>query len=208
MNYKLVELHIIGIIIPSIVIIYKLAGYTLIILWVITLYCLVVYLKNNSYKIKDIFLFKEITYKNLKLILFRWIIISLCLTAFTYYLFPEKFLFLQKNNPNFIWLLFIFYPFFSALPQEFIFCTFFFKRYKNIINPNYIPVMSALFFTFSHFFFINLIAPTLSIFAGLIFAHTYKKTNSLALVTLEHSLYGNTLFYIGLGYYFWGGSVN
>jgi hypothetical protein len=48
MNYKLVELLIIGIIIPSIVIIYKLAGYTLIILWVITLYCLVVYLKKSK----------------------------------------------------------------------------------------------------------------------------------------------------------------
>ena len=134
MNYKLVELLIIGIIIPSIVIIYKLAGYTLIILWVITLYCLVVYLKNNSYKIKDIFLFKEVNRKNLRLILFRWIIISICLTFFTYHFFPDKFLFLQKNNPNFIWLLFIFYPFFSALPQEFIFCTFFFNRYKNRNN--------------------------------------------------------------------------
>jgi|TARA_B110000444_G_C18785671_1_gene569833 hypothetical protein len=208
MNFKVIELIIIGIVIPSIVIIYKLAGYTLIILWIISLYCLVIHIKYNRNKIKDIFLFKEVNRKNLRLILFRWIIISICLTFFTYHFFPDKFLFLQKNNPNFIWLLFIFYPFFSALPQEFIFCTFFFNRYKNIITPAYTPIMSALFFTFSHFFFINLIAPTLSIFAGLIFAHTYRKTNSLALVTLEHSLYGNTLFYIGLGYYFWGGSIN
>jgi len=208
MNFKVIELIIIGIVIPSIVIIYKLAGYTLIILWIISLYCLVIHIKYNRNKIKDIFLFKEVNRKNLRLILFRWIIISICLTFFTYHFFPDKFLFLQKNNPNFIWLLFIFYPFFSALPQEFIFCTFFFNRYKNIITLAYTPIMSALFFTFSHFFFINLIAPTLSIFAGLIFAHTYRKTNSLALVTLEHSLYGNTLFYIGLGYYFWGGSIN
>jgi len=208
MNFKVIELIIIGIVIPSIVIIYKLAGYTLIILWIISLYCLVIHIKYNRNKIKDIFLFKKVNRKNLRLILFRWIVISICLAFFTYHFFPDKFLFLQKNNPNFIWLLFIFYPFFSALPQEFIFCTFFFNRYKNIITPAYIPIMSALFFTFSHFFFINLIAPTLSIFAGLIFAHTYRKTNSLALVTLEHSLYGNTLFYIGLGYYFWGGSIN
>lgn len=208
MNYKLIELITIGIIIPSIIIIYKLAGYTLIVLWIISFYCFVIYAKNNKDNLKDIFKFREIKFRNLKLILLRWAIISVFLTIVTFFFFPDKFLFLQRNNPNFIWLLFIFYPIFSALPQEFIFCTFFFNRYKKIINPNYIPIMSALFFTFSHFFFINLIAPTLSIFAGLIFAHTYKKTNSLALVTLEHSLYGNTLFYIGLGYYFWGGSVN
>ena len=47
MNFKVIELIIIGIVIPSIVIIYKLAGYTLIILWIISLYCLVIHIKYN-----------------------------------------------------------------------------------------------------------------------------------------------------------------
>jgi len=28
------------------------------------------------------------------------------------------------------------------------------------------------------------------------------------LVSIEHALYGNTLFFLGLGWFFWGGSVN
>ena len=41
---------------------------------------------------------------------------------------------------------------------------------------------------------------------GLMFANTYRRTNSLFLVSLEHALYGNTLFFIGLGWFFWGGA--
>ena len=36
--------------------------------------------------------------------------------------------------------------------------------------------------------------------AGIIFANTYRRTNSLAMVTLEHSLYGNAIFAMGLGW--------
>ena len=67
--------------------------------------------------------------------------------------------------------------------------------------------MSALIFCFAHVFFINWVAPLLSLFGGLMFATTYSKTNSLLLVSIEHALYGNTLFFIGLGWFFWGGSV-
>tara|TARA_B100000927_G_C16451280_1_gene463935 strand:- start:303 stop:632 length:330 start_codon:yes stop_codon:yes gene_type:complete len=104
-------------------------------------------------------------------------------------------------------LIFFVYPILSALPQEFIFTTFFFSRYEDIIPEKLQILTSAIIFTYAHVLFINFIAPFLSLFGGLIFANTYKKTNSLALVAFEHSLYGNSLFFMGLGYYFWGGSV-
>ncbi len=55
--------------------------------------------------------------------------------------------------------------------------------------------------------FIDWVAPTLSLVAGYIFAKTYSETRSLALVTIEHGLYGNYLFLVGLGWYFHGGAV-
>ena len=67
--------------------------------------------------------------------------------------------------------------------------------------------MSAIIFCFAHIFSVNYVAPILSIFGGYFFAKTYQRTNSLLIVTLEHSLYGNTLFFIGIGWFFWGGSV-
>ena len=103
----------------------------------------------------------------------------------------------------------IFYPFFSALPQEFIFCKFFFARYKSFFGENTLMVaMSSLAFCLGHILFINWVAPVLGLVGGIIFAGTYKKTKSLLMVSIEHSLYGDTLFFIGLGWFFWGGSVN
>ena len=67
--------------------------------------------------------------------------------------------------------------------------------------------MSSIIFCFAHIFVINWVAPLLGYIGGLIFANTYRKTKSLFIVTLEHALYGNTLFFLGLGWFFWGGSV-
>ena len=134
--------------------------------------------------------------------------LSIMLYLFTYFLFPEKLFSIQKSDPALLYKIYFLYPLLSAFPQEFIFCSFFFKRYKSIfVNDNTIIFVSAIVFCFAHIFAINWVAPFLSIFGGLIFANTYKKTNSLLLVSLEHSLYGNTLFYLGLGWFFWGGSV-
>ena len=53
----------------------------------------------------------------------------------------------------------------------------------------------------------KIIYALLGIFGGFLFALTYSKTKSLLLVSFEHALYGNTLFFLGLGWFFWGGSV-
>ena len=58
----------------------------------------------------------------------RWVLLSLLLFLFTYFMFPEKLFLVQRTNPGFIWKIMLFYPLFSALPQEFIFCKFFFSR--------------------------------------------------------------------------------
>lgn len=68
-------------------------------------------------------------------------------------------------------------------------------------------IASAITFAYVHMLYINPIAPILSFVGGIIFAQTYYKHRSLALVTIEHGLYGNFLFLLGLGWYFYSGSV-
>ena len=68
--------------------------------------------------------------------------------------------------------------------------------------------MSSIAFCLAHILFNNWLAPVLGLVGGIIFEGTYKKTKSLLMVSIEHSLYGDTLFFIGLGWFFWGGSVN
>ena len=113
-----------------------------------------------------------------------------------------------RERPEILPYILVLYPILSAIPQEFIFCTFFFERYRRFFGDNWtMLLMSALVFAYAHVLYINWVAPVLGFCAGLIFAYTYLKTRSLALVSIEHALYGNMLFTTGLGWFFWGGSV-
>ncbi len=177
-------------------------------LWSATFYCIVI----DRYAIftnwKNLWRWDQVNFQNLIPMLIRFGICVILMIVFTWWYAPERLFYLPENRPEIIWRILLLYPILSALPQEYIFCRFFFARYKSIFGQGWgIVLMSAIIFAFAHVLFINPVAPTLGFIAGLIFAHTYWKTKSLALVTLEHGLYGNALFIIGLGYYFYSGSI-
>lgn len=121
----------------------------------------------------------------------------------SWYLTPDWLFILPAEKPA-IWLaLLIIYPLFSAWPQEIIFRTFFFHRYKNVFKSKQLRVViSAAVFALAHLLFANWIAVVGSFFAGLVFAFTYMHSRSTLLVAIEHSLWGVWLFTAGLGVYF------
>ena len=177
-------------------------------LWGAALYCYLILRFRYNEHLKDIWKWKAVTWKNMKPILIRWVIASFAMLAFIYAIDVERVFYLVKERPQIVPFLLFLYPVLSALPQEFIFCSFFFERYKKFFPSEKIMILaSAVVFAYAHVLFINWVAPTLSFIAGLIFAMTYAKTKSLALVTIEHGLYGNVLFLVGLGWYFYGGAV-
>lgn len=193
---------------PTSIIVFRLAPYMLLLLWGAAIYCYVVYKRHYHQDLKEIWKWKSVTWENMKPILVRWAICCVLMSAFIYFYDPDRMFNLINRRPGFIFALFVIYPVLSALPQEFIFCSYFFKRYDYFFPTNIAKVIaSAITFAYAHMLFINPVAPTLSLVAGLIFAHTYVKHKSLALVTIEHGLYGNFLFLIGLGYYFYHGAV-
>ena len=198
------ELLILSILIPSVIFFFKLAPYILFILWAILVYTILVYrYVGNRQEIVVKFDLRTVV-----VVVCRWIVATIILLILTYQVFPDKLFMIQENNPGLIWKILIFYPIFSALPQEFIFCKFFFHRYRCFFGDGVLMVaMSAFAFCVAHILFLNWVAPILGLMAGILFANTYMKTRSLAMVALEHSLYGNALFVLGLGWYFWGGSV-
>ncbi len=208
---KFIELLILGIVFPTCIVLLNLSEYILVLLWIVFIYATLIYLLVYKKKI-EVRNFLKINFnKNKDYLIFitiRWLIASILLFFITQFFFPEKLFMIQKNNENILWKIFLIYPILSAFPQEFIFCTFFFLRYSSILgNYRNLIFMSAIIFCFAHIFSVNYVAPILSIFGGYFFAKTYQRTNSLLIVTLEHSLYGNTLFFIGIGWFFWGGSV-
>ncbi|MAH88949.1 MAG: hypothetical protein CMJ06_02750 [Pelagibacterales bacterium] len=206
---KVIEIAVLGFLFPLSVVYYSLSNYILFFLWIIFFYTIVIYftLYYEKNTLKEVFKLRKHKKFILKIIL-RWFFLFIVLYLFTKFLFPNRLFLLQKENEDLLYKIFILYPIFSAFPQEFIFCSFFFKRYRSLfISEKNMIIMSSLIFCFAHIFTINWVAPLLGIFGGFLFAITYSKTKSLLLVSFEHALYGNTLFFLGLGWFFWGGSV-
>ncbi len=207
-KYLALEFILLCIALPTIIIIFRLAPYMLFFLWAAWAVCWSVYRHYHYRELKTLWRWKSVTWKHMKPILIRWAICTGLMAAFTFYYDPEKLFYLLREKPEILPFLIVLYPVFSALPQEFIFCTFFFERYKPFFpTANARVLASAIVFGYAHVLFINPVAPVLSFIAGLIFASTFAKTKSLALVTIEHSLYGVALFVVGLGWYFWGGAL-
>jgi membrane protease YdiL (CAAX protease family) len=97
-----------------------------------------------------------------------------------------------------------FYPIWSAYPQELIYRSWYFHRYRSLFKREWVFIfLNALLFSFSHIIFRNWLAIVMTFFGGLMFAYTYRKSNSLMTVFIEHLLYGNYIFTVGIGQYFY-----
>jgi len=169
------------------------------------IYMLIILYRDKNFTINRLWHWNGV--EHLKVILLRFVIAAIFLTSFTLYFYPELFLRFPTERPQ-IWLLvMVLYPILSAYPQEIIFRVFFFQRCNHFFsNISLLIFINAILFGWMHIFLGNWIAVIFSFIGGLIFAHTYHKTNSVLLTTIEHALYGNFLFTIGLGWFFYHGN--
>jgi hypothetical protein len=202
------EFFLLCVVLPTCIIVFRLAPFMFFFLWAAALYCWFFVLRRENF-LKDVWKWEAVTWVAMRPILIRWVCACAAMTVFIYFVDPARMFDLFLERPYFVLLLFCLYPVLSALPQEMVFCSFFFRRYAPFFTTERSMVIaSALIFAYAHVLFINWIAPLLSVIAGYIFAKTYSHSRSLALVTIEHALYGNYLFFVGLGWYFYGGAVH
>lgn len=108
-----------------------------------------------------------------------------------------------------IWIIvFVLYPLLSAWPQELIYRAFMFQRYRRLFTSDMAMIIaSEAAFAFLHVLFRNWLAIGLTFIAGIVFAMDYHKTKALTPAFIEHALYGNLIFTIGLGYFFYQGAT-
>jgi membrane protease YdiL (CAAX protease family) len=113
---------------------------------------------------------------------------------------PEVLFSVVIANP-WLWLaVSLFYVVFSVYPQEFLYRLFFFKRYQKLVSNQYLFIgLNAVLFSLAHSFLHNDLVLLLTFVGGILFAITYKKSQSLMLASIEHSAYGIWLFTLGLG---------
>lgn len=115
---------------------------------------------------------------------------------------PDKLFNLPLSEPLGWLLLIAIYPLFSVIPQELIFRTYLFHRFKGIMPAKRVRVLvSAAVFALAHIIYANWIAVALAFVGGLLFAQTYASSRSTAACVLEHSLWGLWLFTLGAGQY-------
>ena len=146
--------------------------------------------------------------EQIKYILIRFAVLAPIITTVAWITMPETFLSFPRERP-WIWaLVMVLYPLMSVLPQEMIYRAFLFRRYAPLfgIGSGYL-LASALAFGYMHIIFINSISVVMSVLGGLLFAWNYARNRSLGLVSMEHALYGCLIFTIGLGRFFYVGTM-
>ncbi|GAA0355009.1 hypothetical protein GCM10009092_19090 [Bowmanella denitrificans] len=128
--------------------------------------------------------------------------LALVISVLVYLWLPQFFLWLPSKDHQ-LWLLTLaIYPLVSVLPQELVFRTFFFHRYKHILPSKLGRLgLSTFSFALAHAAYGNWVAVVLSGVGGLLFGYRYIQTRSTLIVAIEHSLWGMFLFTIGLGVY-------
>lgn len=127
------------------------------------------------------------------------------------WLMPHAMLGLPRRAPD-LWLtIMLLYPFLSALPQEILFRTLFFRRYGALFPDRRVAVaVNGLVFGLAHLFLWNWVALALTVSGGAIFAMAWlsRPRGNLLWAVALHALAGMILFTSGLGRFFYHGAVS
>jgi uncharacterized protein len=139
--------------------------------------------------------------------LIRFIVLAILLAALTLYMLPQRFMTFPAQRFPLWCAVMVLYPLLSIVPQELFFRSFYFTRYSGIVTERLLGILiNGLLFGFSHIVLNNWIAPSFCVIGGMIFAHSYRQHRSLKWAVIEHTLYGNWVFTVGIGWYFFTGN--
>ena len=121
---------------------------------------------------------------------------------------PELFLSLPRRALPFWVIIMVFYPVISAFPQELIYRTLYFHRFGALFGERRVlaAIVNGALFGFAHIMFGSWISVVLSGALGFVIAWRYSHARSFWGAWFEHALYGDLVFTVGLGRYFFTGN--
>jgi len=171
-------------------------------LWVLALYSYL-YLRRSGITVFAL----DFTREELFGVLRRYALVAGAMLLFMLLYDPQNLFGLSLERPMLWLVVMLLYPVLSAFAQELLFRGYFFMRYKELFGDRTMLLIfvNAALFAYMHIIFANWVAVAFSFAGGLMFAQTYRKTRSVMLVSIEHALYGNTIYTLGLGYHFYHG---
>ncbi len=144
--------------------------------------------------------------RNWRRMLARFAACAALLTALLALYRPEWILSFPRRNPRFWLVVCAAYPLISVLPQGILYRALWEKRYAAGLSRTASLLLGAAFFAWAHVVFRNVWACAFTFVGGIFFLSTYRRTGSLLFSGIEHALYGDFLFTIGWGAFFYEGT--
>ena len=144
----------------------------------------------------------------LRPVFLRFLVLAPLIFAAAWLFLPDDFLSFPRNAPDRWLMVMLLYPLLSVWPQEIIYRAYMRQRYAPLwgTETGYV-IASAIAFGYMHIIFLNAPAVIMTALLGALLARDYAKHHSLALVCLEHALYGCLIFTSGLGRFFHSGAA-
>lgn len=203
--WKWCEIFLVFLLLPLLYYFNLIAIHKFIPLLTVFLIFLILLLRDKAFNRK---LFGFNGFKFWRFILTRFFIFVLASSLLVLFISPDNLFILPRKQLHLWLMIMVFYPLWSVYPQELIYRSWYFHRYRSLFKKEWLFILiNALLFSFSHIIFRNWLAIVLSFLGGLMFAYTYRKSNSLMVVFIEHLIYGNFIFTIGIGQYFYASTA-
>ncbi len=177
-------------------------------LWLVALYAVTFLWHDHDFSWRYLWHGKSWPLAQRKIAALRFLIATPLVIFLTAILAPERMFSFPLQRPWFWLLVMVLYPVLSVIPQELLFRSFFFRRYRALFPAPWALILASAFcFGFVHVVFHNFISPTLCLIGGMMFSYSYNQHRSLKWAVVEHAAYGCMVFTVGIGFYFLVGGV-
>ncbi len=163
----------------------------------ISVYCLIMLLADPNFDRKELWVNQ---FKDWRVIFLRFLLGVVLFVSLIAYFHPDAFFQTLIARPWLLAIALVSYPILSVYPQEIIYRTYFYHRYQHFFPTRNAAIFAnAVLFALAHLIFFNWIAILVTFVGGIVFSLTYLKSKSTFAAFVEHTLYGNFIFIIGIG---------
>ena len=176
-------------------------------LWAAGLYALAVLYRTPGFSWRKLWDGDGWSLSAKRIAFIRFLVLAVLLAGATWLLVPLRFMRFPIDRFPLWCAVMVVYPILSIIPQELFFRSFYFARYRGVVAEKWAGILiNGLLFGFSHIVLSNWVAPTFCASGGAIIAQSYRQHRSLKWAVIEHTFYGNWVFTVGIGYYFFTGN--
>ncbi len=141
-------------------------------------------------------------------VLARFMVLGPALAFFAWVMEPEWFLSFPRERTGMWVAVMILYPLASVVPQGVLYRTFLHHRYRDLFGDGpWFVLIAATTFAFGHVVMHRWEPVLITFIGGVVFTTTLLRRRSGLLVDIEHAIYGDLAFTLGLGVWLYTGAA-